>query len=115
MQDKRSIDSLTVSASAAPAPVDRVSLIAASCTTGWADWEHGNLWLAPDGLARVPLGWVVSFAHSFQGIDPAIGHIVSITPNDLSQALAHSPRALWMESYYIEVYRMHRGGTFVTS
>jgi hypothetical protein len=28
-------------------------LITASCTTGWADWIHGQLWLLPDGLLRV--------------------------------------------------------------
>lgn len=27
-------------------------LIAASCTTGWADWIHGELWLLPDGILR---------------------------------------------------------------
>ena len=97
--------------SPAPVPVDTVSLVAASCTTGWADWEHGNLWLAPDGLARIPLGWVVTYAHTFQGLDPAIGHIVSVTPGDLSQALADSPRAIWMEAPYMEVARLHRGIT----
>jgi hypothetical protein len=91
--------------------LNEVSLVAASCTTGWADWEHGNLWLAPGGLARIPLGWLATYSHTFQGIDPAIGQIVSITQSDLSQALTRSPRSLWMEASYIEVARLHRGIT----
>jgi len=31
-------------------------LIANSCTTGWFDWAHGELWICPDGLIRRPLG-----------------------------------------------------------
>ncbi|MEO3743792.1 hypothetical protein [Plantactinospora sp. B5E13] len=27
-------------------------LITRSCTTGWADWIHGELWLLPDLLVR---------------------------------------------------------------
>jgi hypothetical protein len=32
------------------------TLISASCTTGWLDWIHGDLWLLPDGLLRVRSG-----------------------------------------------------------
>ena len=27
-------------------------LLAGTCTTGWLDWIHGELWLLPDGLLR---------------------------------------------------------------
>jgi hypothetical protein len=37
-------------------------LISRSTTTGWLDWEHGELWLAPDGLLRRRRGWAKSVA-----------------------------------------------------
>jgi hypothetical protein len=38
-------------------------LVTASCTTGWADWIHGELWVCPDGLLRRPLGLGQTIAH----------------------------------------------------
>lgn len=32
-------------------------LLSKSATTGWLDWMHGELWLFPDGLLRLPMGW----------------------------------------------------------
>jgi len=37
-------------------------LISRSTTTGRLDWEHGELWLAPDGLLRQRRGWAKSLA-----------------------------------------------------
>jgi hypothetical protein len=88
---------------------ERVDLIAASCTTGWFDGEHGNLWLAPDGIARVPLGWGVSFVHSFQGIDPAIWRRETTTRDELARALMSSPRVLWLPSGDMEGAWLHSG------
>lgn len=31
-------------------------LISRSCTTGWLDWIHGELWITPDALVRLRLG-----------------------------------------------------------
>ena len=31
-------------------------LLTTSCTTGWLDWVHGELWLCPSGLLRLSLG-----------------------------------------------------------
>jgi hypothetical protein len=39
-------------------------LLTTSCTTGWADWVHGELWLCPDGLLRVSLGLAATIAKS---------------------------------------------------
>ena len=33
-------------------------LLSKSCTTGWRHWKHGALWLFPDGILRIPLGWL---------------------------------------------------------
>lgn len=86
-----------------------VELIAASCTTGWDDTEHGNLWLASDGLARIPLGWGITVAHTFQGVDPAVWWTATISRHDLAQALQNSPRALWIATAEIDAAWMHRG------
>ena len=39
-------------------------LISASCTTGWLDWIHGELWLCPKGLLRRSLGLSVTTEHA---------------------------------------------------
>jgi hypothetical protein len=37
-------------------------LISRSTTTGWWDWQHGELWLGSDGLLRWPRGWLNTIA-----------------------------------------------------
>jgi hypothetical protein len=37
-------------------------LISRSTTTGWSDWQHGELWLGPDGLLRRKRGWAKTVA-----------------------------------------------------
>ena len=39
------------------------TLISASCTTGWFDWVHGELWLCSDGLLQRSLGLEESKRH----------------------------------------------------
>ncbi|MFF4299614.1 hypothetical protein ACFY0N_38925 [Streptomyces vinaceus] len=39
-------------------------MLAASCTTGWLDWVHGELWLLPDSLVRVRGGLVDTVVNS---------------------------------------------------
>ena len=39
------------------------TLVSASCTTGWLDWIHGQLWVCPEGLLRRPLGLKATIAH----------------------------------------------------
>ena len=50
-----------------PSRIDRASnsctLISASCTTGWFDWIHGELWLCPDGILRRALGLRTTLLH----------------------------------------------------
>jgi hypothetical protein len=33
-------------------------LVARTCTTGWLDWVHGNLWVMPACLLRTRSGWL---------------------------------------------------------
>ncbi|MFE2155778.1 hypothetical protein ACFXAO_37735 [Streptomyces lavendulae] len=44
--------------------VQYAQLLAASCTTGWLDWFHGELWLLPDSLVRVRGGFVDTVVNS---------------------------------------------------
>lgn len=43
-------------------------LLTASCTTGWLDWIHGELWLFPEGLLRVRSGLLQTIAHLKQTV-----------------------------------------------
>jgi hypothetical protein len=45
-------------------------LVTASCTTGWLDWIHGELWLLPDGLLRVRSSLGATMAHANQQTVP---------------------------------------------
>jgi hypothetical protein len=38
-------------------------LVAASCTSGWADWIHGELWLLPEGLLRLRTSFRATLGH----------------------------------------------------
>ena len=42
-------------------------LLTTSCTTGWLDWVHGELWLCPDGLLRLSLRFRATIAKSSGG------------------------------------------------
>lgn len=42
---------------------ERVVLISGSCTTGWFDWIHGELWLSSDRLIRRRLGFWRTLGH----------------------------------------------------
>jgi hypothetical protein len=45
-------------------------LVTASCTTGWFDWVHRELWLCEDGLLLVRLDLKATKAH---GKGPTVG------------------------------------------
>jgi hypothetical protein len=40
-----------------------------SCTTGWLDWVHGELWLLPTGLVRIRLSMAETKQH---GLGPTV-------------------------------------------
>ncbi|AWZ16800.1 hypothetical protein [Streptomyces sp. ICC1] len=44
--------------------VQHAHLLAASCTTGWLDWFHGELWLLPDSLVRIRSGFADTVVNS---------------------------------------------------
>src|SRR5919201_4625134 len=40
------------------------TLLTASCTIGWLDWIHGDLWLLPNGLLRTRSGLGATIGHA---------------------------------------------------
>ena len=63
----RGLDVTEVAERVESRPTDRAAisctLISASCTTGWFDWIHGELWLCPDGILRHALGLGATLRH----------------------------------------------------
>ena len=63
------------------------TLATASCTTGWTDWIHGELWVCPDGILRRSLGLRATMAHgSGPTVDPVARLRQRFSPRDLAQA-----------------------------
>ncbi|MGW3415694.1 hypothetical protein [Streptomyces sp. NPDC000888] len=63
----------------------QAQLVARTCTTGWLDWIHGELWLLPTGLMRVRSGLMASVANSLgSGLAaPKPGHTIVYDPTAL--------------------------------
>jgi hypothetical protein len=75
----------------------RCTLISASCTTGWFDWIHGELWLCTDGLLRRALGLDATRSHRFgPTVDPANRPTRSFSDEDIDAMVAADPRNRWI-------------------
>ncbi|MGW0823321.1 hypothetical protein [Streptomyces sp. NPDC002845] len=61
-------------------------LLANSCTTGWLDWIHGELWLLPDALVRVRSGFMATVVNSLGG--------AGVTAPDPYRLAAYDPEAV---------------------
>ncbi|MEV4534523.1 hypothetical protein AB0J82_11905 [Asanoa sp. NPDC049518] len=62
-----------------------------SCTTGWLDWIHGELWLTPTGLIRQRLSLEETIAHE---LGPTVSQPLEraeVTEFDLDGLLAEHP------------------------
>lgn len=60
-------------------------LLTSTCTTGWLDWIHGELWLLPDGLLRVRSGLLTTLVNSGGS---------GLTPRDPYRLIAHDPETV---------------------
>ncbi|MBQ0896762.1 hypothetical protein KBX37_27340 [Micromonospora sp. U56] len=70
---------------------DLAQCLSRSCTTGWLDWVHGELWLSPVGLIRRRLSWSESKSH---GLGPTVGTPLpesALGSFDLATLLAEHP------------------------
>ena len=62
-------------------------LLTSTCTTGWLDWIHGELWLLPEGLLRIRSGFMTTLANSY-------GSGFGLTARDPYRLIAHDPQAV---------------------
>jgi hypothetical protein len=72
--------------------------LTASCTTGWTEWIHGDLWLLPhDGLLRLPSGLARTIAHTFwPTVDPAMPITKCLSVDEARQAVVGHSKAIWI-------------------
>ncbi|MEG9247930.1 hypothetical protein V6S67_07520 [Arthrobacter sp. Soc17.1.1.1] len=98
----------------------RIALLADSCTTGWLNWGHGELWLTPDHVVRIgrreltlrsaakggAIGGAAAAAgglgllavqaagKKFASTRPAPGAVVEVEKETWAGELDHQPKAL---------------------
>jgi hypothetical protein len=79
-------------------------LLARSATTGWLDWFHGELWLFPQGLLRIPIG--VAKTLLLRGYIPvSAGHMRVFSASEFASQISN-PRNLWIPVDQIETARL---------
>jgi len=85
-------------------------LISASCTTGWFDWIHGELWMCPGGLLRRSLGLAATLAPgNAQTVDPANRPTWSFTTEEVETILSSGRRNRWITWTSISHATLKRG------
>ncbi|MFJ6198080.1 hypothetical protein [Micromonospora sp. NPDC092111] len=90
---------------------DLARCVSRSCTTGWLDWVHGELWLSPVGLIRRRLSWAESKAH---GLGPTVGTPLpesALDSFDLATLLAEHPTNKVIHFDAVATARLVRGST----
>jgi hypothetical protein len=83
-------------------------MVTASCTTGWFDWIHRELWLCDDGLLLVRLDREATRAH---GKGPTVSENLRRRPmadEELTEAAADTRRS-WIPAGEIVAASGHRG------
>lgn len=80
-------------------------LITASATTGWLDWIHGELWLFPNGLLRIPSGFIRTLQN---GIEPTQPTSRSFDAKILQELLT-SRKNVWVPREAIQKAYLHHG------
>lgn len=88
------------------------TLISRSCTTGWLDWVHGELWLADDAIMRSRLPLAETLAHGYAG-SPTVAappSPVPLPPHKTPERLANSHRTnKYIPFDQIATAALHRG------
>jgi hypothetical protein len=73
------------------------TLISASCTTGWTDWIHGELWLCSDGLLRRSLGLAATLRHGVRPTADALARPSrTFSDTDIRQIASANRRNRWI-------------------
>ncbi|MDA0164228.1 hypothetical protein OM076_28415 [Solirubrobacter ginsenosidimutans] len=91
-------------------------LLSRSCTTGWADWVWGDLWLRPDALVRVARGWDATRAAAKARRQRGGGSTVDLdmpvpSEAELRDRTAATARSRWIALDDIEQARLRTGLT----
>jgi hypothetical protein len=84
-------------------------LLTASATTGWFDWIHGELWLFPHGLLRIPLDLITT---QLNGFGPTVNRKdrPQYAFDDLTfRTLLASPKTVWVPRESIQTAYLHHG------
>ncbi|MFI7071593.1 hypothetical protein [Micromonospora sediminicola] len=84
-------------------------LITRSCTTGWADWIHGELWLLPHLLVRRRLSLRETRAHANGRTVPHPLPAVPASTLDLAAVAAAHPSNKVLALDDVIGARLHRG------
>lgn len=85
------------------------TLLTASATTGWLDWIHGELWLFPDGLLRIPLGLIATILH---GVGPTVNSAQPVhrSFDDQAQEILFTARKnIWVPREAMQTAYLHHG------
>lgn len=85
------------------------TLLTASATTGWLDWIHGELWLFPHGLLRIPLNLATTYLH---GTGPTVDdkqRPQRSFDRATFQALLTSPNNVWVPRESLQRAYLHHG------
>jgi hypothetical protein len=76
---------------------DACVLISETCTTGWFDWAHGELWLCTNGLLRRSVGlWTTTRRYFNNGRPRAPSHNLTVTTEERNRITAADPRNRWV-------------------
>ena len=86
-------------------------LVTASCTTGWLDWIHRELWLCDDGLLLVRLDLKATRAHKKGPTVSATLRRRPVRDVELGDAEAVGKQLSWMPASEIVAARGRRGRT----
>jgi len=91
-----------------PASGDRQCvLVTAGCTTGWADWVHGELWVCPDGLLRRSLGFGRTIRHLwFRTVKRGQWRVEGFSAQELERSVAVNRKNLWVAYATIATARL---------
>ncbi|NEC89766.1 hypothetical protein [Streptomyces sp. SID12501] len=87
-------------------------LLTSTCTTGWLDWIHGELWLLPEGLLRIRSGFMTTVANSYSsGSGPTARDPYRLIAHDPATVLAAHPTNKLIPFAEMATARLHGGVT----
>ena len=87
-------------------------LISLSTTTGWLDWEHGELWVAAEGLLRRRRGWLATAAGDGLDVERMAGATLPVVNREFSttdmDAISRDG-GVWIPADHVKAGRLRSG------